>query len=313
MYQITSSPFGKYTMYRLFNPDSKNEFTLVPERGACVIDIQFGGDKILDGCSTPEEVDFNDWGKSALLFPFPNRLENGQFIWQDKVYQFPINDATTGNALHGFLRDCAMQVIDNQCNKNQASITCGYRYDGENFAYYPFPFDLKITYTISDEHGFTTFVEVQNTGYAALPMSFGWHPYFKIAPTIKDVQLKLPEVEMVGINARMLPTGKRYKDKRFSKLTPIGVMALDNCFALTDKSIEHHEIILKSPTTTLLYWQDNSFPFVQLFTPSGRDSIAIEPMSGNVNALNNGEGLIVLENGEQWQGEFGVRILNFEH
>lgn len=306
MYQISSSPFGKYKSYRLFNLESKNEFTLVPERGACVIDIQLGGQKILDGCRTPEEVDFNDWGKSALLFPFPNRLRDGAYIWQDKIYQFPINDATTGNALHGFLKNCTMQVTDTQSDNTKASITCEYSYNGTTFSYYPFPFDLKITYTLSDEKGFSAIAEVHNTGYIALPMSFGWHPYFKIAPAIKDVQLQLPKVEMVGVDARMLPTGKRYEDDRFANLTPIGINVLDNCFSLTNHSVERHEIILKSTATTLIYWQDKSFPFIQLFTPPNRDSIAIEPMSGNVDVFNNEEGLIILESGEQWQGTFGV-------
>jgi aldose 1-epimerase len=47
-----------------------------------------------------------------------------------------------------------------------------------------------------------------------------------------------------------------------------------------------------------------------IFTPpdENRDCIAIEPMSCNTNAFNNGDGLTILEPGEKFKGKYGVSL-----
>ena len=62
--------------FELQNPLTGNGFSIVPAVGANVLDIQFSGQSILDGHGTPEELEAGKWGKSTVLFPFPNRLED---------------------------------------------------------------------------------------------------------------------------------------------------------------------------------------------------------------------------------------------
>ncbi|MCB0643138.1 MAG: hypothetical protein KDC44_15925, partial [Phaeodactylibacter sp.] len=50
------------------------------------------------------------------------------------------------------------------------------------------------------------------------------------------------------------------------------------------------------------------YNFLQVFTPDHRQSIAIEPMTCNVDAFNNREGLIVLKPGEAHAASFGLRL-----
>ena len=57
----------------------------------------------------------------------------------------------------------------------------------------------------------------------------------------------------------------------------------------------------------MIYWQEaDKFPYVQLFTPPSRKSLAIEPMTCNIDAFNNKEGLWYLEIGEKRTMEFGI-------
>src|SRR5699024_4946897 len=44
-----------------------------------------------------------------VLFP-PNRYEDGKFTWNGQVHQFPINEESTGNHLHGFLHNISWEV-----------------------------------------------------------------------------------------------------------------------------------------------------------------------------------------------------------
>jgi aldose 1-epimerase len=89
-------------------------------------------------------------GKSSVLFPFPNRLNNGKYTWNDAEYQFPINNESTGNAIHGFVRHESFEVTEAPPTQNSASIRCMYEYAGDK-PYYPFPFPRgNWQFTISD-------------------------------------------------------------------------------------------------------------------------------------------------------------------
>ena len=62
-------------------------------------------------------------------------------------------------------------------------------------------------------------------------------------------------------------------------------------------------------TTTL--WADAAFPWLQVFTAIAEDrkdevGIAVEPMSCPADAFNSGDGLVVLEPGEEWTGTWGI-------
>ena len=47
----------------------------------------------------------------------------------------------------------------------------------------------------------------------------------------------------------------------------------------------------------------------QVYTGRAKDGlVAVEPMSGSTDCFNNGDGLVVLQAGEEWAGSFGVRL-----
>ena len=62
-------------------------------------------------------------------------------------------------------------------------------------------------------------------------------------------------------------------------------------------------------------WQDESFPYVQVFTPRNFPrggvkglAVAAEPMTAPPNALASGEGLLWLDEGETWTGSWGMAV-----
>jgi len=105
--------------------------TIMPEVGGHLARLELKGQEVLDGFRTAQEVDENAWGKSGLLYPFPNRLKNGAFSFQGKKYQFPINDTDTGNALHGFGMQQIMTVDQVDVDEKKAQIKLIYEYDGQ--------------------------------------------------------------------------------------------------------------------------------------------------------------------------------------
>ncbi|MDO8368255.1 MAG: aldose 1-epimerase [Saprospiraceae bacterium] len=305
MYELTKTPFGKHTRFELRNPLTGHGFSIVPAAGANVLDIQFENQSILDGHTTPEALEAGKWGKSTVLFPFPNRLDEGKYTWLGKQYQFPINNAATGNAIHGFVREEAFEVEYVFLAKNFASIRCYFDYLGDR-AYYPFPFSLEIEFSIHDTGKFEVQVEVNNLHHAPIPFGFGWHPYFRLTEGANHHGLQIPPCKKVSINKRMIPTGGRSKFDQFQALTFVEDTILDNCFQ-SSKASGSYQLMLEGSRRYLnMKAPVAQFPFFQVFTPPHRESIALEPMTCNVDAFNNKQGLVELAPDKKWKGKMSL-------
>jgi aldose 1-epimerase len=303
MYQYQTTAFGAYTQHELSN-NAGHRLAIIPEFSACHTVATIHGVEVLDAYTDYQQMAINRWFKNLPLFPFPNRLNQGLYQWEGATYHLPINDPATGNALHGFSANKVMEVIAVKVEQEEAHVTCRYTYDGQ-MSGYPFPFELDITFHIHDHNGITIEMSVRNTGFYNMPFGLGWHPYFKLSDNIDHLKLQLPSMQMVGVDENMIPTGKLYDYDKFESSTPIGIEILDNCFLLQQKD-GVAEVRLSNEKGTLLYWQDaDQFPYIQLFTPPHRESLAIEPMSCNIDAFNNGDGVWNLKPGEAMAGRFG--------
>lgn len=307
MYQHKVSAFGQFAKHTIQDASGNNSLSLAPGSGACVLDLTLDGVSLLDVYDTPLDMDINKWCKNLLLFPFPNRLKEGSYQWGGEQLQFDINDTITNNALHGLGMKAEMAFVKTELKQNMASITCTYDYQGDDEGY-PFPFHFTVTFQIENGGLFSgTFLFV-NKSDRTIPVGLGWHPYFKLDEDISNVELHLPPCEMVGVDEYMIPTGKRYFYDEFAAIKKIGATVLDNCFALKENSISA-VISLNGTKGQIRFWQDagpGKFNFLQVFTPPHRRSIAIEPMTCNIDAFNNEEGLVTLEPGEDWRLNFGL-------
>ncbi len=302
-------PFGEFKKYIFFDETTERGFEVVPEYGANLLKLVVEGQNIIDGYETPKDLVVNRRSKSNILLPFPNRLEKGKYIWQGEEYFFEINDAFTGNALHGFRKPLNFRPVKIETNEDSARIACQYEENGNDLSY-PFPFTCEVDFRFFRPSSFELTMTIWNEGRRAIPVGMGWHPYFRIAKSLENVVLSLPECSFVGINEHMIPTGKRYPYTEFLQPKAIGVTVLDNCFALPAAPDGKFELRLQTGGATLEIWQETGegkFNFLQLFTPPTRDCFAVEPMTCNVDAFNNSDGLIVLNPGEKAHAKFGLR------
>ncbi len=140
-----------------------------------------------------------------------------------------------------------------------------------------------------------------------MPVGFGWHPYFSIGGfSAAEHSMQLVDFQQVMIDSRMLPTGRLEPFSAFSRLKKIGKTRLDNGFRGPDSA---YKIALKSPAGKLVLAADGRvWPFEQIFTPPHGLSVAVEPMSCNIDALNSGDSLTILQAGQSWRGKFSLRF-----
>jgi aldose 1-epimerase len=305
MYTHAIEPFGNFEKHTIAN-DLGDAFVIVPAFGANLLDLQFGGISVIEGYQTPEELVENAWSKNIVLFPFPNRIKDGQYTHEGQTYQFAINNADTGNAIHGFSNNVKMDVTNVETSENEGTLTCSYTHDGTHEGY-PFRFTFNIALRLRGPH-FDIDMSFTNDDSRAIPVGLGWHPYFRLSEKSDDTFLQMPDCQLVEIDERMIPTGSKSDFTDFNALTQIQEGFLDNGFFLKNQT-QNAEVILSSNVGTLTCWQETGagkWNFVQVFTPPHRRSIAIEPMTCNVDAFNNKDGLTILQPNEILQGRFGV-------
>ena len=240
---------------------------------------------------------------SAILFPFPNRIKDGKYTYQGKVYKLKTNDLQSMNAIHGLVAFEPFEKVDLHENE----VTLKYIYAGENEGY-PFPFILKVNYKLSKDSLSLTATAVNN-GHETMPYGFGWHPYFSFdGQKVSNYFLSAPERERFILNDRKLPTG----DIEAVEINDFSLenLILDDVHRISDKVTEA-ETVLTWKTKKLTISHQSSMEklkYLVLYIPTTRDCVAIEPQTCCTNSFNTEEGLLFLKPGEKSTFKIDVRL-----
>lgn len=308
MFQKKEIELFGYEAIQVRNEDQSLQMTVIPNVGAHIQSLVIKGQELIDGFENEEEVKTIAWGKSALLYPFPNRLKDGKYQWLEKEYQFPINDNGTDNALHGFGMQRPLDIANVSLNEAEATIEMTGEYDGKK-DYYPWPISIKLVYKLSAEDGFSMKMEIKNESKTPIPMGMGWHPYFRLGEKPEYAQLRLPDVAKVEIDRRMIPTGRLVAMEDFTAATTINGTQLDTGFKLFRPGKRSEAELIIPDEGKMTFWQESGhgkFKYLQVFIPPARKSIALEPMTCNIDAFNNGGGLAKLMPGKTLVASCGV-------
>ncbi len=233
--------------------------------------------------------------KGLKLSPFPCRIPKGTYRFNGRQYQLSYA-LQTGAAIHGFLYRQPFRLEEEQVSDHSARVSLLHEYKGDSPGY-PFPYNCGVEYHLEKKNTLSITTTIKNTGVSALPVADGWHPYFTFGGKVDDLELQFRSQEMLEF-VNLIPTGKILPYTTFASPARIGETALDNSFVL-DFSKVQPMCVLRDPATG---WQleirpGNSYPYLQIYIPPHRNSIAIENLSAPPDSFNNAIGLITLAAG----------------
>jgi len=315
MFEIVEETKNGLNCVIIKNIDTNECVSIVPAFGASVNEITLRkGEKlfsILDGNISKDSFIGKDIFKGAKLFPFGNRIKGGCYSFNGETYQLDINYPEEGNAVHGFVYKEQFVLVDKIIEETFARAIFKYDYHG-TITGYPFKFEIELGFTLDALNGFSCETKIINKGKQQMPFGDGWHPYISFNKNVDELHLKLPEAESIKVDDNLIPTGCREPYSTFNNSSLIGNTSFDNCFYL--KSVEDlHciELYDSQQDVSIALWQDagkQKYNYLQIYIPPERRSIAIEPMTGNINSFNNGEGLLVLEPGKNFAANYGLNI-----
>ncbi|MCA9362286.1 hypothetical protein KC906_02835, partial [Candidatus Kaiserbacteria bacterium] len=293
------------------NTETGNQISIIPEMGArlnqFIVNLHGSSVDIIDGYSDPKTLEKENYAKSSLLAPFPNRIADGAYSFRGTAYQLPINRPHEHNAIHGFVSHKVFKVESSGVVDDFYEVVLRCVLEGSEG--YPFSFAITVRYRFGGVW-LEVDTELKNTGNHQLPAGFGWHPYFRTGNSINGLRLTLPEVEQLEVDERLIPTGKKAKFDSFAAAHPIGTTEFDTGFHLIGdgREVQLFDEMSGLYITLTLPETDTPYEYVQVYTPPHRESIALEPMTCAADAFNNGMGLKRLSPGESLRSHFAILV-----
>lgn len=244
------------------------------------------GNNVQDSWSHFESNGF----KSAKMAPFVCRLHEGKYTYLNQAYT--IEKFYLGkHAIHGLIYDANYAVLSIDTNEKSASVTLTHTYQGSDPGY-PFHFQIDITWTLHKENKIQVKTNIKNLSEQTIPIVDGWHPYFQLSKNIDECKLRFSCKGKMEYDADLLPTGNIVNDTRFDKGQQLKDIQLDDGFELATNA---SACCLESDKFLLTIQPSVAYPYLQIYTPPHRKSIAIENLSGAPNAFNNKIGLQILK------------------
>nr|WP_322785257.1 aldose epimerase family protein [Pseudothermotoga thermarum] len=176
----------------------------IPDKNGKLIDVVLGFD-------TLEEYEkFNSsYFFGSIIGRYANRIANGRFQIDNKIYQLPLNDGDRPNTLHGGLNGFHSAVFDaafEETNSKQAVLVLKYKSsDGEEG--FPGNLDVTVTYTLAD---LQLVVEYFATTDKPTVVNMTQHSYFNLSAkdTILDHYLVINGDFYTPVDENLIPTGE---------------------------------------------------------------------------------------------------------
>ena len=241
---------------------------------------------------------YKDNYASAILFPFANRIKDGEYTFKDSKHKLNCNETDKNNAIHGLVYNKTFVLINKELTSDFASVSLQYKNYGKVKGF-PFKFHIELTYTLS-ENGITLAIKVKNKDKKTFPFSIGWHPYFYSTNLNKSTINFKSDKKYVFDNQQIISGTTALNLQMPFKLKDV---KLDDGFPL-----KTNEIDFSTPEYDFNISSTSKENFLQLYTPVQPNVIAIEPMTGAADNFNNKTGLQTLQPNDTYLVKWNMAI-----
>jgi aldose 1-epimerase len=275
------------------------EATFLPDVGFVGVSLRHRGDELLRFAGVTGYKAGHVTGL-PLLAPWANRLGQRHYEIAGAhvdLQGLALHDDGSGLPIHGTMTaqpGWDLERVDGASFR--ARFDFGARPD--LLASFPFPHDVVLDVDVSSG-SLKVATTVRPTGERSVPVSFGWHPYFRLPASRARTRLRLPVARHVLLDERGLPTGS--SEPQPEEREPIGDRSFDDLYALDGDRRLAVEGVGRTVEVELV----EGYPFAQVYSPAGTRFACLEPMTAPTNALVTGQCPLV-EPGRKFTARFTV-------
>jgi aldose 1-epimerase len=294
--------------------DDKNgiEVSFVPTAGMVGCSLLHRGEELLGqrGGVATYVAERSTMG-IPLLHPWANRVADPRFTVAGREIDLAdhldlISLDPDGHPIHGLLAGARGWTVERHEEASDGGVLAAafdFAAHEDLMDAFPFPHLVEIEARVA---GGTLTIEtaLQATGDLPVPVSFGYHPYFRL-PGVERAswEVEIPVNRRVGLDEDELPTGEMEETE--VEGGPLGSRTFDDEFGAPAGSAP---FALQRGGRRIEISFGEGYPYAQVYAPDDDDVIAFEPMTAPTNALVSGLGLKLLESGETYRASFSITV-----
>ena len=242
------------------------------------------------------------WGKHApILFPIVGTLKENKYSFESNEYSL---------SRHGFARDLEFQVYES----NKGSITFSLKSSEETFKNYPFQFELRVSYTLSETNLEVNY-QVFNKNDFEMPFSIGGHPAFALPNNFENYCLKFDGDQIISsyfLKDDLLSDDFQEIILENDKLKLNYTLFKDD--ALIFKNLKSNSIEIVENDNPILKFTFDDFPNFGIWTKENAPFICLEPWFGYSDTIDASgkitekQGITILESNKNFSASFSIQI-----
>lgn len=266
---------------------------IAPDLGSNCYRFSVGGRELIH-CE-PEKLKARGHTGNFVLWPFPNRVRDRQYIYRGRQYSLASvkRSLSAGHLIHGLVYDRSWNYGQPSTSMEAATVTTFIEIKpaSPNYSAYPFLSRLTLTYTLTSA-GLTVTYTVQNKGSQSLPYGFALHPYFNLLPEREQTLITLPATQVMEADQDLLPTGRlldlystMYSMFNLNQPTPVHQLKLDHVYtdlpASSASLIDYPGLHLR-----LRISASDDFTHTVIYTPAHSPYFCLENQTCSTDAIN---------------------------
>jgi aldose 1-epimerase len=311
---------------RLADPAHKTEVTVVPSYGNNAVEMKVNGKNVFwfPAGSLADLKAKPVFAANPFLAPWANRLDHEGFYANGKHYTLDPdlkNYRTDAHKqpIHGLVAYAKeWKVVEVKADDGKAEVTSRlefYRYP-DYMAQFPFAHTIDMTYRLQDGI-LEVATSIENHATDPMPVSVGYHPYFKIHDAPRDQwKVRVPARDQMVLSTQLVPTGET-KPVQLANPVSLAGTQLDDVFTgLVRGESGRSDFSVEGVKEKISVLYGPKYPVAVVYAPAGRDFICFEPMSGPTNAFNlhhagKYKDLQMVPAGGKWRESFWIHPSGF--
>jgi galactose mutarotase-like enzyme len=296
------------TVLDLRSPSGELEASFAPEANLVCSSLRHQGEEVLGQRGGLEAyAERSSTMGVPLLHPWANRLSEPAFRAAGRDARFDpstplVKPDPNGLPIHGVVAGRLRWEVE---DRRPAGFRARLRWsDDDLLGIFPFEHELGCAVAL-DDTGLHYETTLHATADAAVPVSFGYHPYL-VLPGVPRAQweVELPVRRHLVTDERTVPTGD-VEDVR-EPTGPLGDRTYDDGYVDVPDGAA---FVLAGGTRRLAIVFEHGYPCAQVFAPPDQELVAYEPMTAPTNALVTGDGLRVVQPGGSFSAAFRLEAM----
>jgi len=251
---------------------------------------------------------------NPFMHPWANRLEGEYIRLVTGQHRFPTGQLhllykdANNLPLHGLLlKSEQWKTVEMHEDQDSCYHVAELIFEQKEFlSIFPFKHIIQIKHQLQ-KNVLSIETTIRNLDESAMPISFGFHPYF--VKNNENTVLQVPANEVIAVNEVIIPTGTTFdKSQKWNFMEDVVSLknaAFDDGFQ--NLNFENKAAIFRLNNLKVMFGEN--YPFAQIYVPAHPDKpyVCIEPMTAVTNALNT-DNCKNIKPGERFTASFSIAL-----